>query len=115
MRYTLVLPVALLFVAACEAGESPTGPTAAPEVTQVTVTADATANPDGSCKVRRLRTVRTGRLRTTNCVFTGLGYPAYADVYRFRPDREFPGYDPAVQLSAFTFEITSDFTGFGGD
>jgi len=112
MRSALILCVALIFVAACEAGESPTAP--APEIAAVTTTADAAANPDGSCKVRRLRTTRTGNLRTTNCVFTGLGYPAYADVYRFRPDREFPDYDPAVQLSAFTFEVTSDFTGSVG-
>jgi len=113
MRAALILSCALLATAACDPG---TGPIVQDDVptAPLTPTLAATANPDGSCKVRRLRPVRTGELLTTNCIFTGLGYAAYADVYRFRPDREFAGYDPDSQLSAFTFEVTSEFSGVVG-
>jgi len=107
---TITSLLSLALLVGCEADGTPTSPPAA--LTQAT--ADATANPDGSCKVRRLRTKKTGQLQTTNCTYDGLGYPAYTDIFRFRPDREFPGYDPDVELSMFSFEVTSDFSGAAG-
>ncbi len=105
------LPI-LLLVGACDATESPVdvhdeGLSAADAPLGL-----ARANEDGSCRVRRLRLSRTGRIRDTNCAFLGLGYPAYADVYRFRPDREFPDYDPGTNgLEMFTFTVSTEFLG----